>query len=46
MDADLPNLYIPSADSFFRVDSLPILGSGKLDLKHIRELAKQATEAA
>jgi acyl-[acyl-carrier-protein]-phospholipid O-acyltransferase/long-chain-fatty-acid--[acyl-carrier-protein] ligase len=43
MDAGLPNLFVPSADSFFRVDSLPLLGVGKIDLKRIRELAKQAT---
>ena len=39
VDAGLPNLFIPSADSFFEVDELPLLGSGKLDLKGIQQLA-------
>lgn len=45
-DAELPNLCIPSADSFFHVGSLPILGSGKIDLKNVRELAERMTETA
>ena len=40
-DRGLPNLYIPSADSFHRVDDLPVLGTGKLDLKAVKELALQ-----
>jgi len=39
VQAGLPNLYIPSPDSFHQVDELPILGSGKLDLKGIRKIA-------
>jgi len=35
----LPNLYVPSPDSFCEVDELPILGSGKLDLKGVRRIA-------
>jgi acyl-[acyl-carrier-protein]-phospholipid O-acyltransferase/long-chain-fatty-acid--[acyl-carrier-protein] ligase len=38
-EAGLPNLYIPSLDSFCEVDALPLLGTGKLDLKHVRQLA-------
>ena len=36
----LPNLWIPRADAFFRVDALPYLGTGKLDLRRARELAQ------
>lgn len=36
----LPNLYLPSENSFFQVDEIPVLGSGKLDLKALQELAK------
>ena len=36
----LPNLWIPRPDAFFRVDSLPSLGTGKMDLRKIRELAQ------
>ena len=38
-EAGLPNLYIPSADSFCEVPEIPVLGSGKLDLKGIRDIA-------
>ena len=38
-DEGLPNLFIPSADSFFLVDSLPLLGTGKLDLRGIKNKA-------
>ena len=40
-DAGLPNIFIPSADSFHKVDSLPLLGTGKLDLKGIKETAQE-----
>ena len=43
MAAGLPNIYIPSPDSYFQVESLPILGSGKLDLKAVRQLALEKT---
>ena len=35
----LPNLWLPSADSFYQVEQIPILGTGKLDLKGIKETA-------
>jgi acyl-[acyl-carrier-protein]-phospholipid O-acyltransferase/long-chain-fatty-acid--[acyl-carrier-protein] ligase len=38
-ESGLPPLWIPSPDSFCQVDRLPILGSGKLDLKAIGQLA-------
>ena len=38
-DAGLPNIFIPSADSFRQVESLPLLGSGKLDLKALKQTA-------
>tara|TARA_R110002049_G_scaffold4601_6_gene32858 strand:+ start:32184 stop:34463 length:2280 start_codon:yes stop_codon:yes gene_type:complete len=39
--AGLPNLFIPSADSFFQLDQIPMLGTGKLDLKRSKEIAAQ-----
>jgi acyl-[acyl-carrier-protein]-phospholipid O-acyltransferase/long-chain-fatty-acid--[acyl-carrier-protein] ligase len=36
---DLPNLWKPRADQFFHVDSFPMLGTGKLDLRKVKELA-------
>jgi acyl-[acyl-carrier-protein]-phospholipid O-acyltransferase/long-chain-fatty-acid--[acyl-carrier-protein] ligase len=35
----LPNLYIPSIDSFIRVESIPVLGTGKLDLRGLKDMA-------
>jgi acyl-[acyl-carrier-protein]-phospholipid O-acyltransferase / long-chain-fatty-acid--[acyl-carrier-protein] ligase len=37
--AGLPNLYLPSEDSFVPVSAVPVLGSGKLDLKSMRQVA-------
>lgn len=36
----LPNLWRPQPDSFLRVPELPILGSGKLDLCGLKQLAE------
>jgi acyl-[acyl-carrier-protein]-phospholipid O-acyltransferase/long-chain-fatty-acid--[acyl-carrier-protein] ligase len=38
--ADLPNLWKPGREACFRIASLPILGTGKLDLKALKELGK------
>jgi acyl-[acyl-carrier-protein]-phospholipid O-acyltransferase / long-chain-fatty-acid--[acyl-carrier-protein] ligase len=38
-EAGLPNLWTPRPNQFFHVDELPHLGTGKLDLRRIRELA-------
>jgi len=40
-EAGLPNLWMPRANQFFFVEELPHLGTGKLDLRRIRELAIQ-----
>jgi acyl-[acyl-carrier-protein]-phospholipid O-acyltransferase/long-chain-fatty-acid--[acyl-carrier-protein] ligase len=39
---NLPNLWIPRPANFFRIPELPVLGSGKLDLCAIQELARTA----
>ena len=41
----LPNLWIPSTDSFFEVDQIPLLGTGKLDLQAVKELANERVSA-
>jgi len=41
--SDLPALWKPRADQFIHVDSLPYLGTGKLDLRRLREIALGAT---
>lgn len=37
----LPNLFLPSEDSFIEVDAIPLLGTGKLDLRGLQQLAKE-----
>lgn len=37
--SDLPNLWKPRPDQFCKVDVLPYLGTGKLDLRKVREIA-------
>lgn len=39
----LPNLFIPGADSFIEVDRIPVLGTGKLDLRGIKQMALEKT---
>ncbi len=43
--SDLPNLWKPRADQFFRVDAFPLLGTGKLDLRKVRESAARLAAA-
>jgi len=38
-DEGLPNIYIPSEDSFHQVEDVPVLGTGKLDLRGIKKVA-------
>jgi acyl-[acyl-carrier-protein]-phospholipid O-acyltransferase/long-chain-fatty-acid--[acyl-carrier-protein] ligase len=40
----LPNLFIPSTDSFLQVEELPMLGTGKLDLKGLQQMALEHFE--
>ena len=40
-EAGLPNLFIPAADAFFVVQEIPMLGTGKLDLKRAKEIAAE-----
>ena len=41
----LPNLWIPDVRDCYPVESFPVLGSGKLDLKRVGELAKEKATA-
>ena len=42
--AGLPNLWIPRQSNFFKVEELPVLGSGKLDLSGIRKKALELVD--
>lgn len=44
-NADLPNLYIPRRENLVPVDSIPLLGSGKLDIMGVRQAALKAKRA-
>ena len=39
IEAGLPGIFVPSPDSFIQVDAIPILGTGKLDLRGLQKLA-------
>jgi acyl-[acyl-carrier-protein]-phospholipid O-acyltransferase / long-chain-fatty-acid--[acyl-carrier-protein] ligase len=43
---DLPALWKPRPDQFLRVEKLPYLGTGKLDLRKARELALEVAKPA
>ena len=38
-EAGLPNIWIPGKDAFIEVEAIPLLGSGKLDLKALKQMA-------
>ncbi|PYR64205.1 MAG: hypothetical protein DMF91_01045 [Acidobacteria bacterium] len=38
-ESSLPRLWIPKRDNLYYLDPIPMLGSGKVDLKKVRELA-------
>ncbi|NMC21411.1 MAG: AMP-binding protein, partial [Thermogutta sp.] len=44
-ESNLPPLWIPSADSFHRVEAIPVLGTGKLDLGALKDLAVSCAAA-
>jgi acyl-[acyl-carrier-protein]-phospholipid O-acyltransferase/long-chain-fatty-acid--[acyl-carrier-protein] ligase len=39
--AGLPNLWIPDTAMFIKIDAIPLLGSGKLDLGAVKKLAAE-----
>jgi len=41
-ESDLPKLYIPKADNLIGVEQVPHLGSGKLDMMKLRQMATEA----
>jgi acyl-[acyl-carrier-protein]-phospholipid O-acyltransferase/long-chain-fatty-acid--[acyl-carrier-protein] ligase len=44
-DTDLPKLWIPKQDLIRQVEALPVLGSGKLDLRSVKARALEFAEA-
>jgi len=43
---DLPNLWIPKPRQFIAIPELPKLGTGKLDLRRVREVATALLQQA
>jgi acyl-[acyl-carrier-protein]-phospholipid O-acyltransferase / long-chain-fatty-acid--[acyl-carrier-protein] ligase len=43
---DLPPLFVPRREHFVRVETLPLLGSGKVDLVRARAVCQEAAGAA
>jgi len=41
-ESPLPNLWKPDRDHYLEVESLPVLGTGKLDIKGLKQIALQA----
>ena len=41
-ESGLPNLFIPRPEAFIRVDALPMLGTGKVDLRALKKIANEA----
>lgn len=39
----LPALWVPRRENFYRVDALPLMGSGKLDLRQVKQVAQKLT---
>jgi acyl-[acyl-carrier-protein]-phospholipid O-acyltransferase/long-chain-fatty-acid--[acyl-carrier-protein] ligase len=37
----LPNLFIPSRANFIKVEALPVLGTGKMDLRGLKRIAME-----
>lgn len=37
----LPNLFIPARGNFIKVDALPVLGTGKMDLRSLKRIAME-----
>ena len=40
-DTDLPKLWLPKRENIYQVDSIPTLGTGKLDLRGVKLKAQQ-----
>jgi acyl-[acyl-carrier-protein]-phospholipid O-acyltransferase/long-chain-fatty-acid--[acyl-carrier-protein] ligase len=42
----LPNLFIPSRSQFVKVEVLPVLGTGKLDLRGVKRMAMERLQGS
>ena len=42
--SELPKLWIPKRENLYAIDALPLLGTGKVDLKKIKAMAQEKTQ--
>jgi acyl-[acyl-carrier-protein]-phospholipid O-acyltransferase/long-chain-fatty-acid--[acyl-carrier-protein] ligase len=45
-DTELPKLWLPKREDLLLVEAIPMLGTGKVDLRVVREVAEQRGAAA
>jgi len=38
-NSDLPNLWRPRPNAFHRIDQIPVLATGKMDIRAVRKMA-------
>jgi acyl-[acyl-carrier-protein]-phospholipid O-acyltransferase/long-chain-fatty-acid--[acyl-carrier-protein] ligase len=38
--SELPNLWRPRSNAFYRIDAIPVLGTGKMDIKAVKSMAQ------
>ena len=41
---DIPRLWIPKQENIYYIESIPTLGSGKIDMSQVRKIARKMTE--
>jgi len=41
-ESELPKLYVPKRDNLIGIDAIPLLGSGKLDIMKLRQIATES----
>jgi acyl-[acyl-carrier-protein]-phospholipid O-acyltransferase/long-chain-fatty-acid--[acyl-carrier-protein] ligase len=44
-ESNIPKLWIPKKEAFYKIEEIPILGSGKVDLKKVKEIANKLSES-
>jgi acyl-[acyl-carrier-protein]-phospholipid O-acyltransferase/long-chain-fatty-acid--[acyl-carrier-protein] ligase len=44
--SELPKLWIPKRENVYLIDAIPVLGTGKIDLRAVKTLAAAKTEGA
>ncbi|HEV8060738.1 MAG TPA: AMP-binding protein [Gemmataceae bacterium] len=44
-DCGLPNLWVPAQRDFYEIPEMPVLGTGKIDLKKVKQLAVERAKS-